>query len=91
MTPRGFKKVLRYNATPVKFKYKKKDGSIREAVGTTNFDLVPEEHQPKLADARAAEGLVKYYDTEKNGWRSAVEENLISFFDDGSNLEIMID
>ncbi len=34
-----------------RFSYFKIDGSIREAVGTLNFDLIPEEHHPKSLSA----------------------------------------
>lgn len=63
----------------VKFVYKKKDGSRRAAVGTTNLDLVPREQWPKVmgeeAKAPKNESVVTYYDMEKLSWRSFKIEN----------------
>lgn len=56
----------------VKFKYKKIDGSIREAVGTR--DNVP---ATKGSDRSPNYGILTYFDIEADGWRSAKIENLL--------------
>lgn len=65
----------------VKFVYKKKDGSRRAAVGTTNLDLVPREQWPKDMGAETKDerndSLVTYYDIEKQSWRSCKTENIL--------------
>lgn len=54
------------------FKYKKIDGSIREARGTT--ETVP----PTKGTHRSPNyGLLTYYDLNAEGWRSAKIENLL--------------
>lgn len=77
----------------VSFTYKKKDGSIREANGTTRMDCIPEENHPKGTGEHSSD-VVTYFDTDKNEWRSFREENFIhiigmvqeSHRDDKSNL-----
>lgn len=54
----------------VNFKYRKVDGSIREAVGT--LAKVPE-----TKGGSAAKGVFVYFDVVAGGWRSAKVENLI--------------
>lgn len=56
----------------VLFKYKKVDGSIREAKGT--LDGVP---PVKGTDKAKNWGNICYFDIEANGWRSFKAENLI--------------
>jgi hypothetical protein len=56
----------------VKFSYKKIDGSIRTATGT--LDNVPATKGPRREPNY---GLLTYFDTEADGWRSAKIENLI--------------
>lgn len=56
----------------VAFKYKKVDGSIREAKGT--LDNVP---AVKGSDRVKNWGNVVYYDVDSQGWRSFKAENLI--------------
>jgi len=58
-----------HGSTPVYFSYFKKDGSVRKAMGTLNERLIPEEMRPKDSSTNNGENL-KYYDLEKNAWRS---------------------
>lgn len=59
----------------VQFKYTKKDGSVRTAHGTLKKSLLP----PTLGTGRKpAAGVVVYYDTDKNSWRSFNPENLLT-------------
>ena len=66
------------------FSYFKTDGSIREARGTLNMELIPEDKRPKgdMSDGAACEpapGVFTYYDLIKQGWRSFRCDNFIGF------------
>ena len=67
-----------------RFSYFKKDGDIREAVGTLDFSHIPAEHQPKplsgAPDVRPENyETFRYYDLDAEGWRSFRLENFIGF------------
>ena len=69
-----------------RFSYLKKDGSIREAVGTLNLDLIPAEHHPKSGMeqvALAPTNTFRYYDLyadgDTGGWRSFSIDLFIGF------------
>ena len=66
----------------VKFTFRKSCGEIREAVGTICPELLPplpEEDPSKPKRERTPNyGVVNYYDTEKQSWRSFKAENIIS-------------
>lgn len=51
--------------------YLKADGSIRYATATLNEALIPqvEDDKPKRV-VKENPGIVRYYDVEKQGWRS---------------------
>lgn len=60
----------------VKFLFKKKDGTLREAIGTLKSDILPEikgTGRPLNFD------LQIYYDIEKKSFRSFKKSNLISY------------
>jgi hypothetical protein len=64
-------------STPVYFSYLKKDGSVRNALGTINQKLIPlefrfskDELNPNFLIENELSTNVKYFDLEKNGWRS---------------------
>lgn len=65
----------------VNFVFKKKDGSRRPAVGTTNLDLIPQDLWPKGmnddAETVKNESIVTYFDREKGAWRSCKVENIL--------------
>ena len=63
----------------VKFMYQKKDGSIRNAVGTLNPSIYGSENAPIGSNKTIPENQIRYYDTNSDGWRSFLSENLISF------------
>lgn len=73
----NFKNEL--NKHVVEFEYNKKDGSTRKAKGTTNLDLIPENAQPKNSERNYNSDTVRYYDVEKEGWRSFNKEKFVSF------------
>ena len=54
----------------VTFHYRKKDRSLRKAIGTTCLDLIPTDSLPKGIGAPAPKGQVRYYDFTVGGWRT---------------------
>ena len=77
---KDFKNALKNGV--VYFEYVKKDGTIREAKGTTNESLIPESDIPKGESTRKYtpnDNVTKYYDLEKNGWRSFNSNSFRSF------------
>lgn len=69
------KKSLRAGKT--RFIYTKKDGTEREAYGTTNLDIVPDNAHPKGVAIDFPDDIIRYYDIDKEGWRSFREENFV--------------
>ena len=63
----------------VRFKYQKKDGSTRDAIGTLNSKIYGKENEPTGNGKVVPENQVRYYDLNSEGWRSFLSENLISF------------
>lgn len=64
------------------FKYKKKDGTIREARGTLNEDIIAENDGTPSGNGAShnySDDVIRYYDLDKNGWRSFLYENFIEF------------
>ena len=57
----------------VEFKYKKVDGSIREAKGSNESLKYNPSEKPKNSNF----GILVYFDLEANGFRSCKVENLI--------------
>lgn len=65
-----------------RFSYFKVEGSIREAIGTLNPDLIPKEHHPKGEENISPKsGVFNYFDLGRNSWRSFRLENFIGFID----------
>ena len=54
----------------IEFSFKKKDGSLREAKGTLNSEFIPESMLPKEDFVNKKSTNLKYFDLEKNAWRS---------------------
>lgn len=59
-----------HGTTPVNFSYMKKDGTMRDAIGTLHMDLIPEDLRPKDSSTNFVGENLKYFDLEKNDWRS---------------------
>ena len=78
---KSFKEALRERV--VSFKFNKKDGTIREAKGTTKSDLIPETQLSTGTGRKYTPNpnSVKYFDIEKEGWRSFNDKNFIEFED----------
>ena len=73
--------------TAVKFQYKKRDGSVRDAVGTLNRDLMVLEDGSLWQPAPKKEGAKPravnpntfgYFDLDRKMWRSFVMSDLIA-------------
>lgn len=58
----------RLNNGVVQFAFKKVDGNLRTAIGTTNLSSIPVKHHPNGGNPRR--DAVAYYDVEKQEWRS---------------------
>ena len=65
----------------VKFSFFKKDGSIREAVGTKDLRIIPKDKWPKGSDADHMPNYstVAFFDLDKQEWRSFNICNFIGF------------
>ncbi len=60
---------------PVRFAFRKKDGSLRLAYGTLDLAKIPSEAQPKGGEASPK--IFPFYDLEKFAWRSIQVGQLI--------------
>jgi len=66
----------------VRFTYYKKDGSLREAVGTRNPEVAREKHGEEIpAPKGTAINENAYYDLDKHAWRSFIPQNVVSIDD----------
>ena len=74
-----FKKALHKRI--VEFEYKKKNGDIRTAHGTLNIDIMGVENSPKGTGYETPDNVIRYFDTDSNGWRSFIIENFIDWKD----------
>ena len=64
----------------VTFSFWKKDGSIREAKGTTNLLLIPEDKQPQGVEAVSHQySAILFFDLDKQDWRSFSITHFIGF------------
>lgn len=73
MTISEFKTAL--NNGVVKFSFTKKDGTVREAVGTTKLSYIGALDQNALPkgtenQSNKPSDIIRYYDLDKQGWRS---------------------
>ena len=62
----------------VRFWYRKKDGTLREATGTRCLALIPPEHHPN-GTGHQPDFLVCYWDVERNHWRCFDRTRFIGF------------
>lgn len=72
-----FKKAL-HNGK-VEFKYIKKNGEERTALGTLNIDVMGTENAPKGTGYEITDTNIRYYDLNSEGWRSFIVDNLIEW------------
>jgi len=75
-----------------RFKFRKQNGNIRNAVGTLREDIIMEVDPTAFEDSRerignnAVDGAhVVYYDLEKRDWRSFCTEDFLGFVDENGN------
>ena len=62
------------------FSFYKKDGTIREAKGTTHHLLVPQDKRPKgIFEPGHTIATISFFDLDKQEWRSFNIENFIGF------------
>jgi hypothetical protein len=66
-TPETLKSKLREGA--VQFAFRKLDGSLRTAIGTTNLSSIPAESHPQGV-RESSNKVVTFFDLEKREWRS---------------------
>lgn len=64
----------------VKFSYEKKDGTIREAEGTTKVSILEEHNAVPQENSGYSytDEVTRYYDINSEGWRSFRNESLLS-------------
>ena len=68
------------NAGVVTFSFWKKDGSIREAKGTTHPLLIPLDKKPKGEKAVSSQySAISFFDLDKQDWRSFSITHFIGF------------
>lgn len=63
---------------PVSFTYRKKDGSLRHAEGTTNAHVLGN-HGATPTGEGPANGYIRYFDFERNDWRQTHAGRLLDF------------
>lgn len=70
---------LKLNSGIAHFIFQKKDGSLREAWGTTQRELASAKTNGR-GESREKFGTTAYYDVEAGGWRCFRWENLVHVF-----------
>lgn len=70
MTTASLREIL--NSGVARFNFRKKDGSIRNALGTRNVDLIPREDAPVQIYDLSRKAMV-YWDLELGEFRSLSE------------------
>ena len=54
-----------------RFSYFKRDGTLREAIGTRYLPIIPADKQPKgIVDRHPVYSAITYFDLEKGEWRA---------------------
>ena len=65
----------------VEFSYKKKDGTIRNAKGTINPEIVKEKNENAFASngrtRSVPDNVQTYYDVVSDGWRTFIKDNVV--------------
>lgn len=68
-------------AGKVEFDYiKKSTGEVRHAVGTFNTNQMPKDASTFVGGASYTPLQIRYFDIEKKGWRSCIEDNIIAIY-----------
>lgn len=69
----------------VKFKYEKKDGTIRTAEGTLKKSLIPELDRDGGAESDFPDDCFGYYDLGKDDWRMFIRDNFLGVIESKNN------
>lgn len=63
------------------FTYKKVNGELREAYGTTKKEFAGDDFETPQSLREPRPNLVTYWDIDECGWRSFKEENFVEILD----------
>lgn len=66
----------------VKFKYEKKDGTIRKANGTLKKSLIPEIDKDGGKESDFPDNCFGYYDLDRDDWRMFIKDNFLGIIKD---------
>ena len=69
-----------------RFSYMKKDGTIREAIGTLNSEYIPTDKLPKGTAKIINYESFSYFDLLKNEWRAFRLDNFVGFVEEVKEL-----
>jgi hypothetical protein len=87
------KGLLRYNVCTIQFY--KKDGTIRNARGTTNSEYLMEDYEytgyDNGTDSDSQDVQIHYFDVEEQHWKSFILNRLISIISDNTELDDQTD
>ena len=72
----------------ITFHYRKKDRTLRKAIGTTCLDLIPTDSLPKGIGRKSPEGYVNYYDFTVSGWRTLRLKHVTSYVLDAQSASV---
>lgn len=61
----------------VTFSFKKKNGEIRTATGTTNAEIIAQNYTSRGGEGANRYGYSCYWDLEKEDWRCFTDKNLV--------------
>lgn len=62
--------LLAIESDIVTFQFSKVNNSSRIAMGTRSLELIPEKHHPKGTGKSKGEGILTFFDWQKQEWRS---------------------
>ena len=60
------------------FHYRKKDGTIRGAAGTTNPNIIPNGDMTSTSMSHVKGNVQSYYDLSRSKWRNFIRTNVLS-------------
>ena len=65
----------------VRFTYTKKNGELREAIGTTNLEAIDNEDCTPKGTGKKPDGVIAYWDFDKEAWRSCREDSVVEIIE----------
>lgn len=63
----------------INFKFTKLNGEVREAKGTINGDLIPEQYRTSSSSQKQSDKVLTYFDFTVNGYRNVSVGTEVSF------------